>query len=70
MAVVAKTRSQLSDLKRPSELRAKLGNFGTLDNVELKDLVFSRATIDSYTAVTGLFQLHGSTTKATLLSTM
>jgi hypothetical protein len=29
--------------------------------------VFSRATIDSYTAVSGLFQLQGGTTNATLL---
>lgn len=45
----------------------KLENFGTLDTIDLKNLVFSGATIDSYTAATGLLQLQSGTTKATLL---
>ena len=45
----------------------KLENFATLDTVDLKNLVFSGATIDSYTAATGLLQLHSGSAKATLL---
>ena len=49
----------------------KLENFGTLDTVDLKNLVFNTgtniATIDNYTTATGLLQLHSGQTKATLL---
>ena len=47
----------------------KLENFGTLDTVDLRNVVFIGATIDSYTtaAAAGLLQLHSGTTKATLL---
>jgi hypothetical protein len=49
----------------------KLENLGTLDTVDLKNLLFSTgtniATIDNYTAATGLLQLHSGQTKATLL---
>ena len=45
----------------------KLENFATIDVIDLKDLVFGTATIDSYTAATGLLQLHSGATKATLL---
>src|SRR5262249_15724662 len=46
---------------------AKLENFATGDAIDLKNLVFSTATIDSYGTVTGLLQLHSGATKATLL---
>ena len=45
----------------------KLANFGTLDTIGLRDLAFSGATIDGYTAATGLLQLYSGGTKATLL---
>jgi hypothetical protein len=45
----------------------KLENFGTLDSVDLKNLALSGATIDGYTAGTGLLRLHSGSTKATLL---
>ena len=37
------------------------------DAIDLKNFVFGTATIDSYTAATGLLQMHSGTTKATLL---
>ena len=45
----------------------KLENFATFDVIDLKNLVFGTATIDGYTAATGLLQLHSGATKATLL---
>ncbi len=45
----------------------KLENFATADAIDLKNLLFGTATIDSYTAATGLLQLHSGATKATLL---
>jgi hypothetical protein len=44
-----------------------LENFGTANTIDLKNLLFSGATIDSYTASTGLLQLQSGSTKATLL---
>ncbi len=44
-----------------------LENFAAVDTVDLKNLLFSGATIDSYTSGTGLLQLHSGATKATLL---
>ncbi len=45
--------------------------FRTLDTIDPKNLVFNSgtnvATIDNYTAATGLLQLHSGTAKATLL---
>jgi hypothetical protein len=45
----------------------KLENFATFDVIDLKNLVFGTATIDTYTAASGLLQLHSGATKATLL---
>ena len=45
----------------------KLENFATFDVIDLKNLVFGTATIDSYSAATGLLQLQSGVTKATLL---
>ncbi len=45
----------------------RLENFAALDTIDLKNLAFSGATIDSYTAATGLLQLHSGAAKATLL---
>jgi hypothetical protein len=44
-----------------------LENFAAVDTIDLKNLVFSGATIDSYTSGTGLLRLHSGSTKATLL---
>ena len=41
-------------------------NFGVGDKIDLADFNFAGAIIDSYTAATGLLQLHTGTTKATL----
>jgi hypothetical protein len=42
-------------------------SFATLDTIDLKNLAFGGAAIDSYTPATGLLQLHSGATKATLL---
>ena len=42
------------------------GDFLSADAIDLKNLALSGATIDSYTAATGLLQLHSGSTKATL----
>ena len=45
----------------------KLENFATADAVDLKNFVFATATIDGYSAATGLLQMHSGAVKATLL---
>jgi hypothetical protein len=44
----------------------ELENFSAVDAIDLKDLVFTGATIDSFTSGAGLLQLHSGATKATL----
>ena len=44
----------------------ELENFSASDAIDLKDLVFAGATINSFTPASGLLQLHSGATKATL----
>ena len=45
----------------------QIKTFGLGDKIDLKDFNFGGAVLDSYTAATGLLQLHSGATKATLL---
>ncbi len=45
----------------------QLQNFGAGDAINLKDMNFAGAVLDSFNAATGLLQLHSGATKGTLL---